>query len=105
MAALGQRLWVLVSLTNPTVVGMHLIAHPNNFYTLCLIANYLGSTMFIKLDYGAMRLLLCPVTTEFFLCSIIVCTRLVLRIEESQISCWGPLAVHNHVSGVLLCLS
>jgi hypothetical protein len=87
MAALGQGLWVLVSLTNPTVVGMHLIAHPNNFCTLCLIANYLGSVMFINLDYGAMRLLLCPVTIEFFLCLIVVCTRPALGIEEYEISC------------------
>jgi hypothetical protein len=80
MAALGQGLWVLV-------VGMHLIAHPNNFCTLCLIANYLGSVMFINLDYGAMRLLLCPVTIEFFLCLIVVCTRPALGIEEYEISC------------------
>jgi hypothetical protein len=78
---------MLVSLTNPTVVGMHLTAHPNNFCILCLIANYLGSAMFINLDYGAMRLLLYPVTTEFFLCSIVVCTCSVLHIEESEISC------------------
>ena len=77
---------MLVSLTNPMLVGMHLIAHPNNFCTLYLIANYLSSVMFINLDYGATRLLLCLVTIEFFLCVIIVYSRPVLCIEESEIS-------------------